>query len=376
MKPNKAAQTVIAPAVKSKQGDTNIYLTFLPGSDLLRIADIRRLQRGKNHKLEGFQRQEIRDHVNEIAQYLDHGGTLFPNAIILALEPGAKFVAARGGKPEVTVKGSAVGRLHIAVRDEGKRLAWIVDGQQRSLALDKSSNRNLVVPVVAFETDSILVQREQFILVNRAKPLPQRLIDELLPETQAISLPRELTMRQLPSRLCDTLNSHAQSPFRGLIKRASQGSRSGQIVTDTAILDMIKRSLNNPIGALADFKALGDETGDATAMLQMLVDFWSAVRDTFPDAWGLPPSQSRLMHSAGIAALGDLMDRIAARANTRKGRREYFAAELGRIKKDCAWTTGRWKDLDREWDEIQNTPQDIKVLSQTLVQLYAQRVKR
>jgi DGQHR domain-containing protein len=376
MKPKKAPQVVIAPAVKSKQGDTVIYLTFLPGSELLRIADIRRLQRDKNHKLEGFQRQEIRDHVNEIAQYLDHGGTLFPNAIILALEPTIKFVAARGGKPEVTVKDATLGRLHIPVREEGQRLAWIVDGQQRSLALSKSSNPGLVVPVVAFETDSIHVQREQFILVNRAKPLPQRLIDELLPETQGISLPRDLTTRQMPSQLCNALNTHDQSPLRGLIKRSSQASGSGHVVTDTAILDMIRRSLSNPNGALADFKVLGDETGDASAMLQTLIDFWSAVRDTFPDAWGRPPAQSRLMHSAGIAALGDLMDRIAARATTRKRQREFFAMELARIKKECAWTEGTWKGLDREWDEIQNTPQDVKMLSQALVQLYAKKIKR
>ncbi|CAG9261463.1 conserved hypothetical protein [Paraburkholderia unamae] len=376
MKSKKLEEIVIAPAVKSKQGSTVVYLTFLPGSELLRIADIRRLQRDKNHQLEGFQRPEIRDHVNEIAQYLDNGGTLFPNAIILALESTVKFDGSRGGRAEVTVKDAALGRLHIPVREEGQRLAWIVDGQQRSLALSKSKNPSLVVPVVAFETNSIQVQREQFILVNRAKPLPQRLIDELLPETQGISLPRDLTARQIPSELCNMLNSHELSPMRGLIKRSSSEANGTGVVTDTAILDMIKRSLNNPNGALADFKALGKEADDANSMLQTLVDFWSAVRETFPDAWGRPPSESRLMHSAGIAAMGDLMDRISARATTRKSQREFFVAELARIKKDCAWTEGVWKGWDRAWDEIQNTPQDIKLLSQVLVQLYAQKIKR
>src|SRR5262245_48715579 len=119
----KTQEFVIAPAVKSKQGTTTIYLTFLPGSELLRIADIRRLQRDKNQALEGFQRAEIREHVNEIAHYLDNGGTLFPNAIILALEPSIKFESSRGGKAEVTVRDAALGRLHIPVREEGQRLA-------------------------------------------------------------------------------------------------------------------------------------------------------------------------------------------------------------------------------------------------------------
>lgn len=373
MKPVKSPETVIAPAIKTQQGETTVYLMFLPGGDVRRVADIRRIKRGDDHDLEGFQRKEIRDHVNEIAQYLDNGGTLFPNAIILALEPNMKFESSRGGKPTVTVEDVSLGRLHIPIREEGQRSAWIVDGQQRSLALSKSSNSNLVVPVVAFETDSINVQREQFILVNRAKPLPQRLIDELLPETQGISLPRDLTLRQLPSQLCNALNTHEKSPLRGLIRRASQISGPDRLVSDTAILDMIKRSLSNPNGALADFKALGDQTGDASSMLQTLIDFWSAVKDAFPNAWGKSPSESRLMHSAGIAALGDLMDRIAARATSRKGQRAFFTRELSRIAADCAWTEGRWTSVDRGWDEIQNTPQDIKMLSQVLVQLYAQR---
>ena len=40
------------------------------------------------------------------------------------------------------------------------------------LAIKKSNASELVVPVVAFEAASLDVQREQFILVNRARPLP------------------------------------------------------------------------------------------------------------------------------------------------------------------------------------------------------------
>lgn len=364
------------PALRTKQGDTPVYLLFLRGSDLLRIADFRRIKRGERHTLEGFQRREIRDHVNEIAQYLDKGGKLFPNAIILALERNIKFHSSRGTKPEVDLKDVSAGRLKIPIREEGQRSAWIVDGQQRSLALDKSSNSGLVVPVVAFETDSIDIQREQFILVNRAKPLPKRLIDELLPETSGISLPRDLTMRRLPSQLCNALNTNKESPLQGMIRRSSQVTEAGCVVTDTAVLGMIKRSLNNPNGALAGFKALSDQSSDATSMLQTLIDFWLAVKKTFPKAWGKPPSESRLMHSAGIAALGDLMDRIAARSTSDRGQREFFTKELARIASDCAWTEGRWESADRAWDEFENTKRDIKTLSQVLVQLYAHRSRR
>ena len=373
---NTRAETVVAPALRAEQGSVAIYVLFLRGKDLLAVADIRRATRGKRHNLDGFQRKEIRDHVNEIARYLDGGGTLFPNAIILALEPNLKFDQSRGTKAKAAPERILPGRLTLPVRPEGQRTAWIVDGQQRSLALAKSNGSKLVVPVVAFETASINVRRQQFILVNRAKPLPSRLIDELLPETGGVLLPRDLTARRLPSQLCDALNTHEDSPMRGLIRRASQEANAKSVITDTAVLDMIRRSLNNPNGALAAYKSLSDRSTDATSMLATLIDYWSAVRKVFPHAWGKAPSESRLMHSVGIAALGDLMDRIAARITGPTQQRKFFIAELQRIADACAWTEGRWANSERAWDEFQNTPTDVKLLSQTLVQLYAQRCRQ
>lgn len=369
-------KTIIRPALVAAQGKVTVYVLFLQGKDLLAIADIRRATRNKKQDLEGFQRKEIRDHVNDIVRYLDAGGALFPNAIILALEPHMKFEHSRGTKGRRATGDVSPGRLTIPVRPEGQRAAWIVDGQQRSLALAKSANSHLLVPVVAFETSSISVRREQFILVNRAKPLSSRLIDELLPETRGVLLPRDLTTRRLPSELCDALNSHEDSPLRGMIRRASQVTDPKRVITDTALLNMIRRSLNNPNGALATFKSLSDRSSDATAMLATLIDFWWAVSQVFPLAWGKPPSESRLMHSVGIAALGDLMDRIAARLSIPANQLQFFTAELKRIEHDCAWTDGRWRNIDRAWDAFQSTPTDVKLLSQTLVQLYAQRCRQ
>ncbi|MCX6713664.1 MAG: HU family DNA-binding protein, partial [Candidatus Vogelbacteria bacterium] len=48
--------------------------------------------------------------------------------------------------------------------------------------------------------------------------------------------------------------------------------------------------------------------GDTETMLQILKVFWKAVANVFPEAWGLPPNRSRLMHGAGIIGMGLLMD--------------------------------------------------------------------
>lgn len=360
-------------ALQTTQGGVSIYLLFMPGKELHKVADIARAERSPKGQLEGFQRKEIRDHVNEIASYLDKGNVLFPNAIILALSPEVRFKQSRGPALEGTFNHARAGQLEIPIHPEGERVAWIVDGQQRSLALKKSRNGSLPVPVVAFETKSIETQREQFILVNRAKPLPQRLIDELLPETSGTYLPRELSARKLPSTLCDALDRSKDSPFYKLIRRTSKPKEDGRVVIDTAIINMIKRSLNNPNGALATFRTPGEQHGDAGKMYALLKDYWGAVKDAFPGAWGRDPAESRLMHSAGIVAMGDLMDRITARAMSQRGLKVFFSQELKRIAAHCAWSSGRWPTINRAWDEIENTNRDIKLLSQLLVQLYAQR---
>jgi DGQHR domain-containing protein len=286
-----------------------------------------------------------------------------------------KFAASRGTKPTGDEGIAQSGTLTIPIYEEGKRVAWIVDGQQRSLALSQATHRNIAVPVVGFVSDSLAVQREQFILVNKAKPLPMRLINELLPETAAIVLPRELAARKVPSELCNLLNRDPASPFYKLIKRASDRQSSAAIVTDTALVNVIRSSMNHPLGALAPYKASGHEGAEIEAMYRVLVTYWSAVKSVFPEAWGKDPRHSRLMHSAGLAAMGLLMDRIYARLSTE----DDFATvqrELEKVAPACRWTKGTWESLGVAWNEIQNTPRDIKRLQDALVRAYATSTKR
>ena len=55
-------------------------------------------------------------------------------------------------------------------------------------------------------------------------------------------------------------------------------------------------------------------------MLDLLMNFWSAVKDVFPEAWDKPPRRSRLMHGVGIVSLGFLMDAIFDRYSRQRFR--------------------------------------------------------
>lgn len=370
----KNGKEIVIRALHTKQGpDLDVYAFFIRGSDIVRVADISRIGRDDSEALKGFQRPEIRSHVRGIVEYLNQGNVLFPNAIILALSPEIHFAASRGTRPSGDEGLAQSGTLTIPIYEEGRRVAWLVDGQQRSLALAQAERRNIAVPIVGFVSDSLEVQREQFILVNKAKPLPTRLINELLPETRSVLLPRELSVRRVPSELCGLLNRDPASPFFGLIKRPSDGAREHKaVVTDTAIMNVIKNSMNNPLGALAAFRisANGRDGVDVEGMYALLVIFWSAVRTVFPDAWGRDPRHSRLMHSAGIEAMGVLMDRIYGRLQPGVDAKAV-ERELQKVAPHCRWTKGTWESLGMAWNEIQSTPRDIRRLQNALIQAYS-----
>lgn len=354
-------------AVRAEQGEgTGIFAFFLYGADVNRIADISRIRRD-DQELKGFQRREIRDHVKEIVAFLDSGPVLFPNAIILALSPEVEFARSRGRSPDNACEVGDTGTLRIPVYPEGRRAAWIVDGQQRSLALAAAKDPTIAVPVIGFISDALVTQREQFILVNKARPLPTRLINELLPEV-GVLLPRDLAARQLPSALCEALNTDPHSPFCGLIKRESDAKDRAAIVTDNALIETMKVSLKTPAGALGQFKSIG-EGHDTAAMYDALLLYWSSVRDSFPDAWGKPPTESRLMHSAGIRAMGALMDTIMLRADTAPDKPAAVRATLKRLAPHCCWTSGIWEGLGLGWNEIQSTSQHITKLSDHLMHI-------
>jgi hypothetical protein len=191
-----------------------------------------------------------------------------------------------------------------------------------------------------------------------------------------VLLPRDLASRKIPSEICGLLNRDSKSPFNGLIKRLSDPSKGNAVITDSSVIKMVRNSINSPLGALAPFKASGDESADLAAMYRILNMFWGAVRQVFPSAWGLPPTKSRLMHSAGIEAMGVLMDRMLARHVGKPDEAQAIKADLQRLAPSCRWTDGTWDTMGLAWNEVQNTPKHIRALSDTLVRLYSARSSR
>jgi len=374
----RSRQVLKKRALKLAQSDAHpLFLFSLSGAELLAIAEISRISRDDAGSLIGYQRPEVRQHVQDIVTYLDSGKVIFPNAIILAFSSDVKFCSSRG--PMVNDGVATAGTLEIPVPAAGKtKPAWIVDGQQRALAISKSTRKELAFPVSAFVADDVELQRDQFIRVNNTRPLPRGLLTELLPEVSA-PLPAKLSARKIPAAVCELLAHEKKSPFCGLIRQSSMAEtqRRQAVIADSSIIKVIQESLANPTGCLFPYRNIATGETDFDGIWSVLTTYWTAVKRTFPDAWGRPPSESRLMHGAGIRAMGRLMDKVMTTINPRHaGAATAVAAELQRIAPYTRWTAGTWEDLGLRWNEIQNVPTHIRMLTNVLIRSYVETLVR
>ena len=137
---------------------------------------------------------------------------------------------------------------------------------------------------------------------------------------------------------------------------------------------MLEESLTKPSGCLFRFHNVTTGELDGDEVWRVLIAYWSAVQNTFPDAWGSPPSRSRLMHGTGIRAMGRLMDRMMASFHPREANlRSRLRDELRSIAPVCRWTSGRWEELGLEWNDVQNVPRHLGLLSEFLIRTYLRR---
>lgn len=361
------------PALRIRQQpDHPLYVFALTGEQLWSIASISQMNRTESGAVIGYQRAAIKRHVRGIVEYLDSGSALLPNSLIVALDSSVRFkkIAGHGNRAST----SGILRIPLPLNGDAKP-GWIVDGQQRAIALSLARRRDLLVPINAFVADDVSVQREQFLRVNSVKPLPRGLTTELLPAIDSV-LPQHLAKRRAPSALCDMLNYDPESPFLGLIRRTSLSisKPSAARVSDTTIVQMLQDSLATPAGCLFAYRNLATGELDWSGARRVLLVYWTAVQRVFPDAWGLPPTRSRLMHSVGLRAMGRLMNRVMASVDPHSpSAARHVRRELEKIAPICHWTRGSWEQLGGlRWNELQNVPAHVRMLSNLLVRQYVE----
>lgn len=354
------------PALQIKQGNESIYAFGVDGKRIHEFTTISRVHRN-GIELQGYQRSEVLSHIRAIRRYLESDGAMLPNALVLAFDERVTFQAAKVASDVGYV---ASGELVIPVDEslpEDEKPAWLVDGQQRTAAIRDADVAEFPVAAVGFIARNEAEQRSQFILVNNTKPLPKGLIHELLPDTEG-HLPPTYARKQLPARVLAELNFGSRAEGQPFASRIATPTMPDGYIKDNSVLKMIENSLYD--GALYQYRDPVDGTGDLDQMQLHLNYFWTVVALTFPKAWSLPPSKSRLTHGAGIQAMGYVMDHLTDGVPAAKLPRLNLEGEIDRLKQYCAWTSGEWDfgaEQVRRWNGIQNTPNDVRLLTSHLL---------
>lgn len=360
--------TITLPAMEIRQSKgRKLYSFAVDGKKIHSFACISRLRRSTSTKLQGYQRPEVIAHIEEIRCYLESPSPMLPNGIIVAFDSRVKFQPMAAANLQTSY--SRMGMLTIPVprTTDIPKPGCIVDGQQRVAAIRDAQIPRFPVVVTAFITDDIEHQTEQFILVNSAKPLAKGLIYELIPNTKA-RLPTPLQKRRLSARLLEYLNHHERSPFHHKIQTQTTPRAS---IKDNSILRMLDNSLSD--GVLYKLRREDAPDGGIALMGRLLFPFWDAVRDVFAEAWDLPPKKSRLTHGIGILSLGNIMDHIGVPNIPESNLRSYYRGRLSPLVPVCAWIKGSWALSDgREipWNDLQNTKQDVCLLTNHLQNLF------
>ena len=181
------------------------------------------------------------------------------------------------------------------------------------------------------------------------------------------AVPPKFKRRQAAYNVLELLANDPESPFYHRIKTTTSTHLPHANIKDVSVLRMIENSVDN--GILARYpKTPGRQA-------KVLIQYWTAVKNVFPDAWHLPPRESRLTHGAGIISMGFLMDAIAFRLK-QTGKNlsaDYFRTELKPLVSQLPWTKGSWElapDMSIPWKEIQNTGRHIDLVTNYLIRNY------
>jgi hypothetical protein len=135
---------------------------------------------------------------------------------------------------------------------------------------------------------------------------------------------------------------------------------------------VIMRSVSD--GAIREYP----ESKQLTKGYQLLNAFFWAVREIFPDDWNdHTPKSSRLVHGAGIQALGYVMELLVGRDGAQT--KEEFMRGLSVLQGRTAWTSGSWRFSDTEevpWNKLENTSRQINGLAQHLVSIVRREAQK
>lgn len=306
-------------AIRVRQPMGEFFIAAIPYRRLVEISyfDVRRMLKEREvEEYLGIQRPLNRKRVEELSQYVNTVDASFPTAVILAVEGRcAEFKEASG---ELTLRND--------LEPDGDRepilyrqIAKVLDGQHRIAGLEHFSGEEFDVNVSIFVDIELEDQAYIFSVVNLAQTKVNRSLAYDLFELAKARSPQKTS-----HNIAVALDRHKDSPMYRRIKRlgtATEG-RINEVLTQAgvveAVLPLISVSPTLDRDILKRGKALSKASseeivraplramfveGRDVEVLDVLWNYFSAVRARWPTAWANTAQGSVLPRTNGFRAL-------------------------------------------------------------------------
>jgi DGQHR domain-containing protein len=261
-----------------------------------------------------------------------------------------------------------------AAFDEEK-VALLVDGQQRTAGLSLVPVDD--VPQFDFPVNAVVADEEQakevFTLANQTVKIATDFERALVASMG--EAPPYLRTDRVPAQVCHSLAiTDKDSPFYGIVRYPSLKTDKDHVVAYNTLF-LIAHDFCFKTNLLDE-----EARQDPAKVTKVLKEAFNQVRDTWPEAWGKKPGESRLMHGAGLRSIASLVFEILDRLES-AGKDLDSKEAWADLKHQLSLMRTRvvWRQVDADeaplgvqkfWENQvkyrQNTSQDITDLSKRL----------
>jgi DGQHR domain-containing protein len=277
------ALQVHALRFRQKRPDVSLYVTSLPLKQLLGRF---RADTYASDNPRGYQRPVTPSRLRQLSSYMRNEEGMLPTSILLCIRQPhrARFdpVGQENGK----------GDLGVLSVDAGIPL-WVVDGQHRLFGLERALKKDKAkwladypLPVVIVEGIDAYEEMRYFHVINtRHKGVPTDVVDRHLLSMReaegAALMEREGErgfLRARATKLTDMLNSHPESPWRGMIRMPGEALRPQHMMRQHSMVTSL-----DPVVSDSFVKRVSDEEAG-----KLLLNYWNAARRHWQSAFEVP----------------------------------------------------------------------------------------
>ncbi|PHP67433.1 hypothetical protein CSC94_10275 [Zhengella mangrovi] len=304
--------------LKAEQPIGDVFLAKVPYDELVKITffDVRRvLQEDRDvERYLGIQRPLINSRVSGLQKYVNFFDASFPTAIIIAVEE--RFAAYDEEKKLIYLSNVPRDgdRPEIPIRN----IARVLDGQHRIAGLRGFEGEKFDLPVTIFVGADIADQAHIFATVN----LEQQKVNKSL-AYDLYSLAKSRSPQKTCHNVAVVLDQDEKSPFYKRIKRlgVATDGRSFEPISQATFVEALMRYVSSDPKGDRDKLLRGERLERAEAseldklpfrnlfvdeddvkIVKAVFDYFSAVKERWPDAWSNQDRGNMLNRTNGFRA--------------------------------------------------------------------------